>query len=250
MNDEEKILLKRLNDLDHMADRKYMVCYSDFLNAIEYSLFLEHKKEYLCQTVVFEKIDQLERQMIAFIPEALPFNQEFPISILKIHPKSRKFAQPLSHRDILGTVMGLSIDRKLVGDIFCYHDDYYILVNERISDLIIQDIHRIKHTEVIISKFDEGDLKIEREYEQRFSTVSSLRLDCIISEMNNCSRSQAQELIKNGLIFHNSRQIFHNSTNCNAGDIISIRHVGKFRIVEFGGLSRKGKYKLHYEIFK
>ncbi len=88
MTAEEKLLIKRFNDLDNMASRKYMVCYTDFLNSTEYSLFLEHEKEFACSTCVFSEIEDLERQMIAFIPDALTFNGEFPIKMLKIVPKN------------------------------------------------------------------------------------------------------------------------------------------------------------------
>lgn len=250
MNEEERLLLKRMNDLDHIADRKYMVCYSDFLNAVEYSLFLEHRNEYQCSTIVYTKIDQLERQMIAFIPEALNFNGEFPISILKIQAKSKKYAQKLSHRDILGTLMSLSIDRKLIGDIFISNNCYYVLVHERIAALVMQDIVRIKHTDVYITLADDENISIEQEYEERFATVASLRLDCVVAEINACSRSQAQELIKSGMVFCNYKQLFHNTLNCKEQDVISIRHVGKFRLKEIGGISKKGKIKISYEIYK
>ncbi|MGN0170298.1 MAG: YlmH/Sll1252 family protein [Lachnospiraceae bacterium] len=248
---EDVLFLKRLKDLDRLADRKYMVCYSDFMDATEYSLFLEHQKEFTCSFCVFDQIKFLERQMIAFIPDALTFNKYFPIKLLEIRPRNPRFAQEkISHRDILGTLMGLSIERKLVGDIlFSEEGKCYVLVKESIASLACEEIHRIRHTEVVVSVCEQKEISFERKFEDRNGTIASARLDCVVSELANLSRSQSLKQIQDGLVFVNQRQVFRNTYLCSPGDIISIRHVGKYKIVQLGELSKKGKTKISYQIY-
>ena len=251
MTDDEKFFVKRLEEIDRRAFQNYYPTYTDFLNANEYSLFLEHQREFQCETVVYSGIELLERQMIAFIPDALIFDGKFPITGLLLTAKSKKFAGEMSHRDVLGTLMGLSIERKLIGDIMAVPEGYLILAKDSIAPLIAEELHRVRHTEVCVSMLpDFENRSIERTFIPRFGTVASMRLDCIVAEMANCSRSQALTMIQSGLVFINARQSFHNATPVKAGDVLSIRKVGKFRITEIGDLSRKGKIKLSYENYK
>ena len=154
----------------------------------------------------------------------------------------------MSHRDVLGTLMGLSLERKLIGDILKADDGFYVLVKDTVAELIIRELHRIRHTEVVVTQFtDIKEVSINRSFTPHFSTVSSMRLDCIVAQMGNLSRASALKLIEGGMVFVNARQIFHNAQQLKEGDVISIRKYGKFRIVQIGELSRKGKIKLSYE---
>jgi len=247
MTDDDKLFLKRLNDLDRMASNKGYPVFSDFLSVNEYSLFLDHKKTFICDTMTFDSIPLLERQMVAFIPDAFVFNREYPIKVIAIKALNGRFAESLTHRDILGTIMGLSIERRLVGDIFLSDKEYYVLAHEKFAEMIIDEVRRIRHTDVRCEIVDSYDLDIKRNSVVKYGTLASDRLDCFISECNNCSRSQSLKLIQDGLIFVNGKQILHNSNPVYSGDIISIRHVGKFKIINIGDLSKKGKLKVEYE---
>ncbi len=143
--------------------------------------------------------------------------------------------------------MGLSIERRLVGDIIVAEKEFYVLVKEVFAQMICDEVHRVRHTEVRISICEDFDVEILRKYEHKYGTIASERLDCIISEFTNSSRSQALKLIKEGLVYVNSRQIYHNSFSVKQGDVISIRHVGKYKVIDLGGLSRKGKIKIEYD---
>jgi RNA-binding protein YlmH len=247
MTADERLFIKRLEDLDRKAQNSYYVCFTDFMDANEYSLFLEHQRMFYSKTMVFSEIDMLERQMVAFIPDALVFDGTFPIHVVKISPKNKRFSGEMTHRDVLGTLMGLSIERKMIGDILAGKDEFYVLAKENITPLILDEIHRIRHTEVVVNEVLPSQISVQRNFVEKFGTVASMRLDCIISEMAHVSRSQALQLIQSGLVFINARQAYQNATTCKEGDVVSIRKVGKFRILSMGSLSKKGKIKLTYE---
>lgn len=59
--------------------------------------------------------DGAERVMVAFGPAPEP--ADYPITCLHIAPKQEKFAEELTHRDYLGTLMGLGLERRVLGDI-------------------------------------------------------------------------------------------------------------------------------------
>ena len=155
MTSEEKLLLNRFKDLDRMALNKNKAFFTNFLDAYEYSLFLDHVNDFNSHTGIYDLIDDLERQMVFFHPDAFCDSVDFPITILKIMPKSAKFKGEISHRDILGTLMGLQIERKYIGDIrILENGEIIVLCVDSVADLIIESVDRIRHTDVMISRVE------------------------------------------------------------------------------------------------
>lgn len=122
MDQTEDILIKkRFVDLSRLADRKGSVTFSNFLNLNEINLFHQILPELQTAFQLFGGYEFAERQMIAFIPDALSYIMDcdpsdthavcFPIACLHVCPSHPKFAEELSHRDVLGSLMGLGIDR-------------------------------------------------------------------------------------------------------------------------------------------
>ncbi len=250
MTDNQE-LLSRLADLDYLANKRQIICYSDFLNVDEYSSYLTQKHSYSCDTVPFSDIANLERQMIAFIPDAFSFEDAtFPISILKLAPKNPKFAQSISHRDVLGALMSLGIERKLIGDIFISDKDGCFLVNNKIKDYIIDELHQIKRNEIIIKEIHQIPDDFKPKFDIYNRTISSLRLDCLVAEFANCSRSAAEKYVKQGQVFVNSKQIEQCSYLCKTEDIISVRGIGKMILNDIMGKSKKDKLVIQMKIFK
>ena len=106
MNQEEQLFLKRLEDLANMADRRSTITFTDFMNLNELNILHTYagKLSYL-RVETFGGYDTAERQMAAFIPDALLIMGEdfsFPIRCVHISPANRKFAEDLSHRDYWG----------------------------------------------------------------------------------------------------------------------------------------------------
>lgn len=239
---ENQELLSRLNDLDILANKRQIICYSDFLNMNEYSSYLMQKQSYSCDTVSFSEIADLERQMIAFIPDAFSLEEaDFPIALLKIEPKHPKYAQEINHRDVLGAIMHLGIERKLVGDIFVQEKEALVLVNEKIVDFLCEQLNQIKRTDVVLKQIFEFPNTFEAKFEYSAATVSSLRLDCLVAEFANCSRTAAERYIKQGNTYVNSKQVEQCSYNCKVDDKISVRGVGKMVLYDVAGKSKKDK---------
>ena len=122
---EQELCQKRLIDLSKQADIKGIVTYSGFLNLNEQNIYHTIKSSLYSKTELFGGYESAERQMVAFIPDALMYEWEYPLHCIHIIPKYPKYAEKLTHRDILGAVLSLGIDRSKIGDILCFEDEYY-----------------------------------------------------------------------------------------------------------------------------
>ena len=96
---------KKLIDLYRQANRKGIVLFSDFLNLNELNIYHQNEKFFETKTEVSGGVPFAERQIVAFIPDALYYEWQFPIAYLEIVPSYPKFAEKLGHRDILGSMI-------------------------------------------------------------------------------------------------------------------------------------------------
>lgn len=233
---------KRLLDLAQTAYKRGIVTYSDFLNLNELNIFqgIRPKLSFLC-TESFGGYELAERQIVAFLPDALVFCPEYPIACLKLSPLQEKFAEKLTHRDYLGAVLNLGIDRSRLGDILVEERQAYLFCQEKIADFICENLTRIRHTTVMAVRVEAEDFDYEPKYEAITGTVASVRLDSLLSLAFNASRSSLTGLIEGGKVFVNGKLITSNGYQPKEGDMISVRGMGRFCFKSTGGQSKKGR---------
>ncbi len=99
-----------------------------------------------CDYATFGGYDGAERAVAAF-GNGCQY-AEFPVKIIKAEPLSQKFADKLSHRDFLGSLMGLGIKRNVLGDIVIKENTGYIFCLDSIADYIVQNLDKVRHTGV------------------------------------------------------------------------------------------------------
>lgn len=171
--DEQELCKKRLIDLSKQADRKGIVTFSTFLNLNEQNIYHTIQKELYTQVKLSGGYDGAERQMIAFIPDALCYEWEFPIICIEARPQYPKFAEKLTHRDVLGALMHLGIDRGKIGDIICQSDVYYIFCDEMIHSFIMENLRQIRHTTMKLSVVVPGtDISIEPTFREQNDMIA------------------------------------------------------------------------------
>lgn len=246
MTREESILAKHLIDLSKQAYHKGIVTFSDFLNLNEQNIFHTCIPELYTNFEMQGGYDCAERQMIAFLPDALMFQPKYPYECLKIEPVNRKFADPISHRDVLGSLMSLGIERSKTGDILIKDNSIYVFCHTNISSYIQDELTCIRHTTIKIHPMEAEVLDIRPNLEACECIVTSNRLDGMIASMCRLSRSQAAELIKKGSVFINGKETVNTSYSCKEDEIISVRGIGRFKFVSAAGETRKGRIKVQY----
>jgi len=148
----------------------------------------------------------------------------------------------LTHRDYLGSVMGLGLKREVIGDIApC--DDFAVMFGiSEIAQFIKENLTQVAKSTVHAEILDSLDgIDIKQNYLEIRGTVASCRVDCIVSFLKNTGRGAAAELLRAGYVKLNAKEVQDTSKLVKAGDVISIRGLGKFIFDGEAGTSRKGR---------
>lgn len=262
MTRDEELLAKRLLELSRQAFHRGILTYTDFLNLNEQSILHALPKNSLYTGyVLFGGYDFAERQMAAFLPEdalslcgryhggsadfsGIHENAGFfsgRLAVLRISPLHEKYADALTHRDYLGAVMNLGLERGKTGDILVDGTEALIFVDAGLKDFIKEELTRIRHTSVLVSEENPDDFRYTQKFQEIKGTVPSVRLDALLSLAFSSSRSKLTGLIEAGKVFVNGRMTTSNGCQVKEQDIISVRGLGKFRYVEQLSVTKKNR---------
>lgn len=239
----DNTLINRINELAEKSYSENRFVFTDFLDMAQLSTYysLERDLSYV-GTSVSGGTDGCERCMVRFgSPDSLGYDEAFPIVLLHISPVQKKFSDALTHRDFLGSVIGLGIERTKLGDIIVRDNEGYIFVNESISEYITENLSKVKHTNVRVEKCLDIPEAVAPKFVEESIIVSSNRLDAIIARVYKLSRDLAVRYISEGKVFLSGRQMTENAKQLKAGDIVSVRGKGKFIFEGEGGNTRKDK---------
>lgn len=243
---------KRFRELADRAYKENRYVFTDFLDMSQLSAFYDMERELSYSGVrVFGGADGTERCMIRFgNAEALGYDMDFPIVLLHISPVQAKFADKLTHRDFLGSVIGLGIERTKLGDIVVVDNTAYIFVSDTISGYIMESLNYVKHTRVKVELCDEVPAEISPKLEEMSLIVSSNRLDAIIAKVYNISRDKSIDLISEGKTFVNGREMTGNAKSLKPGDVVSVRGKGRFLFDGEGAATRKNKLYIRVKVYR
>lgn len=243
MNKEELLLQKRLVELSRIAYTREIVTFSEFLNLNELNiLHTTPKNMLLSQYKTYGGYGLSERQMAAFLPDALYYDYQYPIQIIEISPVNRKFAEELSHRDYLGAVMNLGIERCKLGDILIEDGKAILFAKEELAGYIMEHLTRIRHTTVKTSILPAFENSYEPRYEELKGMVASVRLDTVLSLAYPLSRSKVTGLIEGARVFVNGKLVTSNGYRLKEGDILSVRKMGRIGYNGILSETKKGRY--------
>ena len=251
MTADTELIKKRLVELGRKSYNSGIFTFTDFLGLAEQSAFSEVKRELGgISYEVFGGAEGAERVIIRFgSEEELGYSMPYPISIIKVEPQSQKYADRLTHRDFLGALLNLGIERHTLGDIVIIDNVGYIFALESIAPYIADSLIKVRRTDVsvsIITELPEGELyRTERKNVQ----ISSERLDAVIARVYSLSREDAQALFKKRLVFADGREIDSTSYAPKENEKISVRGHGRFIYIGRQSLSKKGKLNVAVEMY-
>jgi len=247
MDREEQMLLRHFQDLSRAAWQRNRYSFTDFLNLNELSLLQDHARELSGEIDLFGGRETCERQVAAFLPERIYQEEKIPYPISCIHiiqPGARFAASSLTHRDYLGAILGLGVDRSKIGDIIVEDQEAYFFCISNIASFLLEELTQIGRQTVRCEEVDPTAVLGEVKQEEVSGTVSSCRLDAIIGVAFRTSRSQTQQLIEAGKVYVNARQILSSHYLPAEGDVISVRGYGKFQYEGSYGQSKKGRMQI------
>ena len=237
---------RRWEELQENSGKNGAFYFTEFLSPVEISDILSMCKSN--EVTLFGGAPDTERKMARFgDPEELGYEVDFPIAILRIEPLQKKFADDLTHRDFLGAILNLGLERSVIGDIVVRDKAAFVFVKESLTSLIIEELSRIKHTSVRVSVMEEvpEDVKPVRKEERLI--VSSCRPDLIIAKLYHLSRQEAKDAFGEQRVFLNSRLCTNPSNPIKEGDVMSVRGHGKFVFQSIGNTTKKGNINIILE---
>lgn len=251
MTQDTELIKKRLIELARKSYNSGIFTFTDFLGLAEQSAFSEIKKELRgISYEAFGGAEGAERVIIRFgSDEELGYSLPYPISVVKAEPLSPKYADKLTHRDFLGAILNLGIERDTLGDIVIIDNVGYIFALESIAPYIADSLTKVKRTDVkaeIVTELPEGELY---RTERRTVQASGERLDAIVAKVFSLSREDAQLLFKRGLVFADGRAIDSTSYIPKKNERISVRGHGRFIYIGTQSLSRKGKLNIAVDLY-
>lgn len=231
---------KRYVDLAGQSYRNNIFTFSNFMGEGEQSDFYEEIRD--IGNVYYELNGghaDADRHVVRFgDPNELGYELDWPIVLLKIAPLQKKFADDLGHRDFLGALMNLGIERDMLGDILVGEKEAYVFVHETMADYVMHELTRIKHTSVYVSTIDKLPDELEKKYAEKELQVASERLDNIVAKYAKLSRSVTAEYFHDRKVFVDGKIMENYSHILKEGSKVSVRGVGKFIYM---GVIRKTK---------
>lgn len=238
-----ELLKKRFVELAEKAYRNNQYLFTNFLNMAELNAFYEIQKEISHVPYrVFGGAPNCERQMIGFGSEELfGYEEPFPIRCIQAEPLIEKFADDFSHRDFLGALMNLGIEREVIGDIALQGKKAYIFCTERIASYLAENLTQVKRTSMRCTVLLEIPEILKPQLERREVTAASERIDAVLGKLCNLSRSQSVLGFREKKVFVNGRQCENNSYVLKKGDIVTYRGFGKFIYEGIKYETKKGK---------
>lgn len=245
MPENESLLKKRILE---MAERSYnnsQYLFTDFLSPAELSDCAEVLEKNRMRYESFGGTEMAERAVIKFgSEEELGYDVEYPISCILVEPNLEKFAEELSHRDYLGSILNLGIERDVIGDIYIKGKTGYVMCLSKMADYIAENLVKIRHTYVKCRVTEEMPKALEPEFENSVVSVSSERCDIVLAKLYHISRTEAGDLFREKKVCVNGRVVESNSKNLKEGDVVSARGYGKFVYRGVLGVNKKEKYRV------
>ena len=238
--EEEKLFAARIADLIRLSGRDGERKYSGFLDLRQKEIARFTAQKYGANFSFFGGFENAERTMLCVFPEW----EEEDSSLFPITALDYAVFGEFCHRDVLGSVLALGLSREPVGDILVSDGGFRIYVAESAARFIKNELQRVGGSAVGLIEKSEADYEIR--LMPQSDTVASLRLDCVVSAMTNSPRERAAELITHGMVTINHVSVTKLTTEPEAGDIVTVRGSGKFRIDDISGHSRKGRIILKY----
>ena len=253
MTKDESLLKRRLLDLATKADRRGVFTCSDFLGLNEQNILHSMDRELrFVRTGLYGGYPGAERVMAGFAAvdgtgAGEDMDPLFPIACIRIRSRMKGEPVSFSHRDVLGSVLNLGLDRGRIGDILLREEDVLLFCSETNADFLCSELSRIRHTPVTASAADFDVSGYSPKTQRIPASVASGRLDAVLAAAFGMSRSEAMEVIRREHVFVNGRMTAQCAYHPKEGDIISARGFGKARYEGAEGETRKGRIRIHIE---
>lgn len=242
---EEKEFIDQVLNFQDLVEKTYTPKLTDFLDPREQHIMkvlIGDHSDVKCEFFGGEK--NAERKRAILMPDYENVTKDdFQISLFEIDYPSKFIT--IEHPQVLGTLMSVGLKRGKFGDILLKDKRIQFFVCGDVSNYIAGQVQSIGKASVSLVKQDlESAIDSGELWEEDMITVSSLRLDTVLSGIHHLSRQKSQTLIGQGLVKVNWTVTESSSFECQMGDLISVRGHGRVKILSIDGKTKKDKWRI------
>lgn len=248
--DERHYLHGRIDDLIKTGRKRRQHAHTEFLDMSEASEVLNHLDDLRANYILAGGYPDAERKVaiIRIDDSMVEFPGMMPFVYIRILPASNRYLRIPTHRDYLGALMNLGIERRVLGDLVIQEFGCILICMSHISDYILSRLTSVGNCPVSLEELPElTEAHLSRRYEVIRATVASLRLDSVVKAAVSVSRGDSLSLIKGGRVFVNGRECLKGTREVIEGQVISVRGHGKFRIRSIGGRTKKDRITIEID---
>lgn len=248
-DNELKMFMAKGFDRAAAAEKRREALFSDFADPYKVMTLVNLLNKHTDLTVkAFGGYEGAERLMAGFYPEYAE-ERVFPIVPVCVS-YNMTYSKKLSHRDFLGSVLGLGIERSKIGDIVLSEGTAVIFCADCVADFVAVSLEQVGHTKVKAEiKEDISEYVKAVPIKETVKTAASERADAVLSAAFNISRAAASEAVKSGKVFVNWVPLTSGSKKLSEGDVITIRGKGRIKLLEFIGNTKKDKLIIKIQKF-
>ena len=247
---EDRLLLARVLDKYEQCQRKNIPAATSFLSPREQAM----AQSLLAAAGVRDGFlsdggyQEAERKILVFLPDWADAPPEEELAFLRA--SFRGPDSSLTHRDILGSLMGLGVERDRLGDILVSAHSADIVAAASLRNFFLREWGEAGRVRLTVTEIGREDLEVpQAQVKTVRDTVSSLRLDAVAASGFRLARGKAAALIESGKVQLNWRECVKPDKPLEAGDVVSARGFGKFELAGVGGLTRKGRISIVLQVY-
>ncbi|MBE7025369.1 MAG: hypothetical protein E7408_04875 [Ruminococcaceae bacterium] len=238
-SDEDRILLAHILDREAICIHKNIPAEADFLDPRQQALVLSLLPHFTVRPTLWGGFDDAERKMLFFLPDYMDTPPEDALAIVRA---THRDTHPPGHRDYLGSILGLGVDRAGVGDILVEDTGAQIIVRASLADFFATHYTGAGRVHLSVSTQPISALSIpDTEPVYKTASLASMRADAVLAAAFSVSRTLAAEAVRAQKVFVNNLPLVKGDKLLSVGDRVRWQGKGRFVLEETGGTSRKGR---------
>lgn len=220
-------------------NKEYCTFTSFFCSPNLWSYFIKGFNSKSFKVDAFGGFEDSDRRILSF---GNMYDERYPIKYIKIENKS-KFTT-LTHRDYLGTIMSVGLERNKFGDLIVKDHYAVVPIMENMAEYLKEKLNYVKNCPVDISILEEPPI-VGINYNDIVINIASLRLDNVVAQLANISRSKAVTMVENSSVLVDYVKANDKSMEIIKGQRITIHGKGKYIIGDILGNTKSGKFKIN-----
>lgn len=249
-------LFARIDDLCARAERG-QTAVSVFLSPRELYFACQRLTQRKARFLAFGGYDGAERQKLYVLPDYMEgvdsvseleeYGESVGISALRV---SGSGFSELSHRDFMGSLLGLGVERSVIGDIVVTETgrEAVVFCDTAIVKFLLETWNKAGNDKVRVESISLPEIFApKRRFASINDTVASPRADGVVAALCSLSRDKAKELVENEYVEVDYEIVSRPDRLLTAPCLVTVRGYGKFKVLSVGEQTKKGRYRLSAE---